>query len=349
MEGLDESVCKSNAKKKNREDDGELEDFLFGSALGAEDVSASAKGRAQTRPLCLQEDGRDEQERKNDLSDVQDEFEIHNMRLLQRVVDYQDHHKMSTVCYTFPCMDVSMNEDEIHRKRNWVATVATFLVLGLLSVFVWRVLFFTGLIRSGGIDLSNFSFLSSYSASAALASAPLKDGTFDVATTDDPSLGTPGAPVTIVEFADFQCPFSKQESSVLRELAARYPQQIYFIYRDFPLSDIHPLAQTAAEAGACANAQGKFWEYHDRLYQNQSSITQTSFVEFARELNLDVGAFETCLMSDRMGEEVLADYKAGVEAGVRGTPTFFINGNRIAGAIPKEILETIIASVVDAK
>ena len=230
MEGLDESVCKSNAKKKNREDDGELEDFLFGSALGAEDVSASAKGRAQTRPLCLQEDGRDEQERKNDLSDVQDEFEIHNMRLLQRVVDYQDHHKMSTVCYTFPCMDVSMNEDEIHRKRNWVATVATFLVLGLLSVFLWRVLFFTGLIRSGGIDLSNFSFLSSYSASAALASAPLKDGTFDVATTDDPSLGTPGAPVTIVEFADFQCPFSKQESSVLRELAARYPNRsILFI------------------------------------------------------------------------------------------------------------------------
>ncbi len=242
-------------------------------------------------------------------------------------------------------MEVFENEHEVHRKRNWIATIVTLLVLGFLWVFVWRVLFFTDLIRSGGVDFSQWSFLSNYSASATLASIPLKEGTFEVSTTDDPSLGSVNAPLMIVEFADFQCPFSKQESSIVRELAAKYPDKIHVIFRDFPLSDIHPLAQTAAEAAACAHEQGKFWEYHDRLFQNQSLLSSSSFVQFARELNLDVSAFETCVASDRMGEEVLADYAAGVEAGVRGTPTFFINGNRIAGAIPKDVLEEMIVTV----
>jgi protein-disulfide isomerase len=242
-------------------------------------------------------------------------------------------------------MELSVDEVHIHRRRNWIASVVTLIVLILLGVFVWRVMFFADLIRSGEIDLSNYNFLSDYTLSANLLSEPLQDGTFDVATDDDPSLGVVGAPVTIVEFADFLCGYSRESSFILRELAAKYPQQIQYIYRDFPLSDIHPLSQIASEAAQCAHEQNKFWEFHDRIYQNQSSLSEGSFVEFARELNLNVAKFEECLTTDKMGAEVLVDYADGVKASVRGTPTFFINGNRVVGAIPKATLETIIKSV----
>lgn len=238
-------------------------------------------------------------------------------------------------------------EAVIHRRRGLVATIVTLAVLGLLGVFVVRVVYYANLIRSGGLDPASLSFTSAYSVSAALAAQPIEDGTFDLATVDDPSLGPRSATVVIVEFADFGCPYSEESSFVVRELAAQYPDDVRFIYRDFPLSDIHPIAQKAAEAGECAQDQGKFWEYHDKLYQNQSSLTQDRLVEFATELNMNTYQFETCLDSGRYADEVIEDYQAGVEAGVRGTPTFFVNGNRIPGAIPKDILDAIIQSILN--
>ncbi|TAL50571.1 DsbA family protein [Patescibacteria group bacterium] len=241
-----------------------------------------------------------------------------------------------------------MDEDAtIHRRRGLIATLATLVVLVLVGVFVFRVVYYINLIRSGATDPASLSFTNAYSVSAALASQPVQDGMFDLATTDDPSLGSSSAPVTIVEFADFGCPYSRESSFVIRELALAYPQDVRFVYRDFPLTDIHPLAQKSAEAGECAQDQGKFWEYHDKLYQNQSSLSEDRLVEFAQELNLNVYQFESCLTSGRYADEVLEDYQAGVEAGVRGTPTFFINGNRVAGAIPKNILDALIVSIVN--
>ncbi len=238
-------------------------------------------------------------------------------------------------------------EGQEHRRRGLIAIIATLAVLVLLGVFVFRVVYYTGLIRSGKFDPSSFSFMSEFSMSAALASQPVEDGTFDLATVDDPSLGKRTAAVTIVEFADFGCPYSQESSFVVRELALQYPDDVRFIYRNFPLSDIHPIAQKAAEAGECAQDQGKFWEYHDKLFQNQSSLTPDRFVEFAAELNMNVYQFKSCLDSDRYADEVLEDYQAGVEAGVRGTPTFFVNGNRIVGAIPKDLLDTVIQSILN--
>lgn len=240
-------------------------------------------------------------------------------------------------------MDVDV---PVHRKRSWIATVATVAVLVLLAAFVVRVLYFAGLIRSGEIDVGSLNFTRSLTRSAVLASQPVKEGIFDVATTDDPSLGRVDAPVTIVEFADFGCPYSRESSFVVRELAAKYPESVRFIYRDFPLTDLHPIAQKAAEAAQCAQDQGMFWEYHDKLYQNQNDVSEDRLVEFATELNMNTFQFESCLSSGRYADEVIADYQVGVEAGVRGTPTFFINGNRIAGAIPKEIFDALIQSVV---
>jgi len=246
-------------------------------------------------------------------------------------------------------MEAIESDVHINRRRSWIATIVTVTVLVLLSMFVWRVLHYVQLIRSGEISVSDYNFAQSFTTSTALASTPITDGVFDVVTTDDPSLGNPRAPVTIVEFADFGCPYSKEVSFVMRELAAKYPDDVYYVYRDFPLTELHPIAQMAAEAGECADDQGKFWEFHDKIYQNQLSLDENSFVQFAQQLNMNVDQFESCLDSGRHTDEVLEDYAAGLEASVRGTPTFFFNGNRVAGSVPAEIMEALVESILAAQ
>ena len=246
-------------------------------------------------------------------------------------------------------MEAMQTDEQVNRKRSWIATVVTVIVLTLLILFASRVLYFAGRIKSGDLDLSTYNFVESFTTNLDLTTAPVTDGTFVVTTVDDPSLGNPDALLTIVEFADFQCPYSQEASFMMRELAAKYPDDIYYVYRDFPLPDLHPLAQMAAEAGECAQDQGKFWEYHDRIYQNQTDVSEESFVKFARGMNMDVDAFETCLLNGQYTAEVEEDFAAGTEAGVRGTPTFFINGNRVAGSIPAEVMEAIVESVVNAQ
>ena len=236
-------------------------------------------------------------------------------------------------------------EQEVHRARSWVATIITLIFVFALGAFVWRIVFFTQQIRSGGVNLADLNFDKTVSTISKLASQPVKDQTINVTSIDDPTLGTPGAPVTIVEFADFGCPYSKEASFVIRTLAAQYPEKFHLIYRDFPIAELHPIAGKAAEAGECAHEQGKFWEYHDKLYQNQDTLDDASFDIFATALNLDVAKFHQCLTSGKYTDEVAQDYQDGVNADVRGTPTFFINGNRIAGSIPKDILEKVLLTV----
>ncbi|OGL99675.1 hypothetical protein A2318_02510 [Candidatus Uhrbacteria bacterium RIFOXYB2_FULL_45_11] len=236
-------------------------------------------------------------------------------------------------------------ETSIHKKRSWIGTIVTLVILFLLGLFVWRVVFFTTQIRSGKLNLSDLNFSQTVSTISKLASEPTKDEAFDVVLKNRPMLGNASAPITIVEFADFGCPFSRTSSFVMRSLATKYPNQFQYIYRDFPLIELHPLAQKASEAAACANEQGKFWEYHDKLYQNQDALEDSSFEQFAYQLNLDTGRFKQCFSTNRYTKQVEQDYQDGLAAGVRGTPTFFINGNRIPGSIPQDVLENVIVSV----
>lgn len=242
-------------------------------------------------------------------------------------------------------MSSMLPEQAIHQKRGWAGTVITLIVLFLLGAFVWRVVYFAQSIRSSGTNLADLNYSQTVSSITQLASQPVKDQVVDVTTTDRPMLGKFGTPVTIVEFGDFSCPFSRASSFVLRSLAAQYPNQFSLTYRNFPLSEIHPFAQKAAEAAACANEQHKFWEYHDKLYQNQDSIDDSSFEQFAYQLNLDTARFHDCIATHTYAKQVSEDYQKGVDAGVRGTPTFFINGNRIPGSIPKNVLEQVILSL----
>lgn len=163
---------------------------------------------------------------------------------------------------------------------------------------------------------------------------------------DDPSFGKPEASLKIVEFADFECPFSRDESLVVRELMARFPNKIHFVYRDFPLEDLHPNAFRAAEAANCAHdqgKQGKFWAMHDKLFQNASRLTDTDLKLYALEIGLDIVKFNACFDGRKYKDEIEVDRADGIAAGVVGTPTFFINGKRVAGAIPMELWEQILA------
>ena len=160
----------------------------------------------------------------------------------------------------------------------------------------------------------------------------------------DPSRvkGDPKAPITIVEFSDFQCPFCKKSESTLHELLTKYSGQVKLAYLDFPLRDIHPMAQSAAEAARCAGEQGKFWEYHDSLYADQSKLDGADLLSRARSLKLDAKSFQSCLDSGKFKSKIDADLEQGRKVGVAGTPGFFVNGVFLSGALPPADFEKII-------
>ena len=154
--------------------------------------------------------------------------------------------------------------------------------------------------------------------------------------------GNPEAPVTIVEFSDFQCPFCKAAESALKEVLTKSSGRVKLAYLDFPLSEIHPKAQGAAEAARCAGEQGKFWEYHDVLYADQSKLDGAGLVSSAVALNMDEKSFRSCLDSGKFKSKIQADVDQGIKVGVAGTPGFFVNGVFLSGAQPLAEFEKII-------
>jgi len=164
------------------------------------------------------------------------------------------------------------------------------------------------------------------------------------ATGDDPMKGSADAPVTIIEYSDFQCPFcARFWSQTLPQLQEEYIDtgKVKLIYKDFPLS-FHENAQKAAEAGECADDQGMFWEYHDMIYENQNALSVSNLKSYAKDLGLDTSEFNDCLDSEKYEDEVKEDFKEGQAAGVSGTPAFFINGKSLVGAQPFSEFKKVI-------
>ncbi len=197
-------------------------------------------------------------------------------------------------------------------------------------------------------------------------STPNQDGTNDdqqpiaVAVDDDPVIGNENAPITIIEFSDFECPFcGRFFDQTLPQLETDYIDtgKAKLVYRDFPLSSIHFSAQKAAEAAECADEQGKWLDYHNQLFSTQATWANRGeaaavpmFKQFAADLGLNAEQFNTCLDSGTVQQEVQKDFQDGLSAGVSGTPTFFIGNDQdgytqIVGAQPYSVFQSLLSSL----
>lgn len=159
---------------------------------------------------------------------------------------------------------------------------------------------------------------------------------------EGPARGPEQAPVTIVEFSDYQCPFCRRAEPVVEQVLERYPEQVRLVYRHFPLDSIHPRARAAAEAAVCAEEQGHFWPYHEQLFANQDALEDDALAGYAEQAGLDMEAFRSCLSEPETRERVETDLAAGRALGVTGTPAFFVNGIPLRGARPLDDFVDVI-------
>jgi protein-disulfide isomerase len=161
-----------------------------------------------------------------------------------------------------------------------------------------------------------------------------------------PALGPAKAPITMVEYADYQCPYCKRAQATVEEVLKRYAGRIRFVHRDFPL-DFHPGALPAARAANCAGEQGKFWEYHRSLLEQDGKLDDADLKARASSLGLNVTAFESCLAYPQGDAPIRASIAEGQKLGVAATPTFFINGREVSGARPLEAFTDVIDDELD--
>ena len=149
---------------------------------------------------------------------------------------------------------------------------------------------------------------------------------------NDHAAGPADAPVTLVEYGDFECPYCGQAYPIVKALQERLGKRLRFVFRHFPLSESHPHAEHAAETAEAAGAQGRFWEMHDALYEHQRALRDEALIGYATELGLDAARVARELEDGAWTARVQADFRGGVRSGVNGTPTFFINGERYDGS-----------------
>jgi protein-disulfide isomerase len=165
---------------------------------------------------------------------------------------------------------------------------------------------------------------------------------YDIPTENSYAIGPTDAPITIVEFSDYECPFCRRwHAEVYKPLLAAYPGKIRLVYRNLPLTSIHPDAQGAAEAALCAGEQDVYWKYHDKLFSSES-LGNSVYLQYAQELGLNMATFEACLNNHKYQKEIQTDSDFAINLGIRSTPTFFINGLAIVGAQPLDVFKQVI-------
>lgn len=206
-----------------------------------------------------------------------------------------------------------------------------------------------------GISVGKFLLDSSSTPQAAPASATTEGSAtqspalVNVDITGRPFLGPEDAEVTIAEFTDYQCPFcARHFRETMPQLLDQYEGKIKYVVFNFPIASIHPDATKAAEAAECAHAQGKFWEYHDLLFENQQALGIANLKSYALDAGLETSSFEACLDSGSQEEQVLKDFRAGRSYGVNGTPTFFLNGRAVVGFQPFSGFAALVQAALDS-
>ena len=169
----------------------------------------------------------------------------------------------------------------------------------------------------------------------------------EVPVNDSPARGAEDAPITIIEFSDYECPFCRRSQETLSAVQAKYPTQIRWVFKDFPLA-FHQRAMPAALAARCAGDQGKYWEYHEKLFAG-TGLEDADLKRYAKEVGMDESKFGDCFAGRRFQAGIAADMKLGQSVGVSGTPAFFINGRMLSGAQPPEAFQEIIDEELSRK
>ncbi len=164
-----------------------------------------------------------------------------------------------------------------------------------------------------------------------------------------PAKGPENAPITIVEFADFQCPFCASAQPVVDEILKQYKDKVRFVFKNYPLVQIHPEAIPAAIAAECANKQGKYWQMHDALFENHKKLNEETYMSLAQKIGLKIDDFNNCRKDQAMHDKINADIEYGQSLGINATPAFYINGVQLMGALPKSEFEKVINNELSNK
>lgn len=228
-------------------------------------------------------------------------------------------------------------EETVTFKRSHFYTVLTVLAFAsgvLLGYVVW------------GLDTASEIPVAAAQAGGPVVAAPVTEQPqfvrYEVASEGFPSIGPENAPITIIEFSDYQCPYCRRwHEQVYEPLLNAYPGKIRMVYRHLPLTSIHPDAFPAAEAALCAGEQNAYWPFHEKLFSSDA-LGSSVYSQYAQELGLDMDTFESCITEGRFKDAVQADLDFAVNLGVRSTPTFFINGLAVVGAQPLDIFKQVI-------
>jgi protein-disulfide isomerase len=231
----------------------------------------------------------------------------------------------------------AMQEDRVTFKRSHFYSVLTVLAFAagvLLGYVVW------------GVDSPAGAAQTARESSGAVAQAPVTQQAqyrrYDIPTEDSYALGPADAPITLVEFSDYQCPFCRRwHDEVYKPLLAAYPGKIRLVYRHLPLTSIHPDAFSAAEASMCAGEQDAFWPFHEKLFSSES-LDNSTYVQYAEDLGLKMETFLGCLTDHKYRQAIQADSDFAINLGINSTPTFFINGLAVVGAQPLDVFKQII-------
>jgi len=237
-----------------------------------------------------------------------------------------------------------VEEDTVTFKRSHFYSVLTVLAFAagiLLGYVVW------------GTDLTeNVAIEAQSPQTAAQAGGPVIEAPvptsepeyvrYDVPSDGFYAIGPEDAPITIIQFSDYQCPFCRRwHQEVYQSLLAAYPGKIKLVYRNLPLTSIHPDAFPAAEAAMCAGEQNAYWQYHEKLFASELLGTEV-YKQYARDLGLDMTTFEACITDHKYQQAIQEDSDFAINLGVRSTPTFFINGLAVVGAQPLEVFQQVI-------
>jgi len=234
-----------------------------------------------------------------------------------------------------------IQEDTVTFKRSHFYAVLTVLAFAagiLLGYVVW------GVEPAGGS--AALSAQAGNQSTGPVVEAPVtaqpQYTRYDIPTENSYALGPADAPITIVEFSDFECPFCRRwHAEVYKPLLAAYPGKIRLVYRNLPLTSLHPDAMSAAEAAMCAGEQDVYWKYHDKLFSSES-LGNSVYIQYAQDLGLNVPTFESCLSNHKYQKTIEADSDFALNLGVRSTPTFFINGLALVGAQPLDVFKQVI-------